>query len=92
MQLIDSRTQCKCHYGCNIYTGKLAKYIGDGKTYCVEHGRVKSLYNGFRVWIGRQMRLFDNIGIPNVALQKFFTSSGVLSPCAFAICPYHKCC
>ena len=56
MQLIDNRTQCKCHYGCNIYTGKLAKYIGDGKTYCVEHGRVKSLYNGFRVWLGQQLR------------------------------------
>ena len=57
MALIDNRKECKCaQCDCNIYTGQNAKYKIDGKNYCIEHGRVKSLFNGFKVWIGRQLR------------------------------------
>lgn len=55
MTPIINRKHCHCVKGCDIYSGD-RKYKSDGKTYCLEHGRVKSLYNGFRIWIGRQLR------------------------------------
>lgn len=54
MQPIDNRKHCHCTKGCDIYSGD-KKYISDGKTYCLEHGRVKSLFNGFRIWLRREL-------------------------------------
>lgn len=67
MRIIDNRKHCHCAHGCDIYSGD-KKYIGDGKNYCIEHGRIKSLHDGFRIWLGRQLR--DNMKQANKVQKK----------------------
>ncbi len=68
MKIIDNRKHCHCAHGCDIYSGD-KKYIGDGKDYCLEHGRVKSLHDGFRIWLGRKLR--DNMKQANTVQKKW---------------------
>jgi len=51
MRLIKGRKRCKCkNCGAYVWSGDLV-YVAEEGRYCYKCGRIKSLHDGFMIWL-----------------------------------------